>query len=582
MDIFSVFALLGGLAMFLYGMNVMGSGLEKVSGGRFERILEKLTSNPVKAVLLGAGVTAVIQSSSATTVMVVGFVNSGIMKLSQAVGIIMGANLGTTATSWLLSLTSLQGDSFLVQICKPANFSPLFAFIGIILIMFSKKERRKDVGSILIGFSVLMFGMEMMSDAVKPLADVPAFTNILTMFQNPIFGVLAGALLTAVIQSSSASVGILQALSATGRITFGAAIPIIMGQNIGTCVTALISSLGASKNAKRAAFIHLYFNIIGTVLFLVLFYVAHYLVRFSFIDGSIDAVGIAVVHTVFNVISTAVLLPFNRQLEKLAYLTVKEGAKEDANFGPLDERFLQTPSFAIEQCKNLAVQMAHLSRENISMAIELVWNFDEKKVQKVRHQEEMIDMYEDRLGNYLVKLSGRQLSIKDSQAVSMLLHTIGDLERIADHSVNLAQTANEIHEKQISFSEKAGQELKTISGAVSDILELSIQSFEEENLALADQVEPLEEVIDDLSVELKKRHVRRLQEGKCTIELGFIFSDLLNNFERVSDHCSNVAVSVLQEGEEDLGAHEYLNEVKKTDNHFKAQYKQYAKKYLLP
>lgn len=585
MDIFSLFTLLGGLALFLYGMSVMGDGLDKVAGGRLERILEKLTSNPIKSVFLGAFVTAVIQSSSATTVMVVGFVNSGIMKLSQAIGIIMGANLGTTATAWVLSLAGLEGDSFFVKIFKPSSFSPILAFIGIILFMVAKKGRKKDVGTILLGFAILMFGMETMSGAVKPLAQVPEFANIFVMFSNPILGVLTGALLTAIIQSSSASVGILQALSITGGLTFGSAIPIIMGQNIGTCITALLSGIGASKNARRAAIVHLYFNLIGTTAFLTIFYGIQYAVGFPFIHDSVDAVSIAVVHTLFNIFSTALLLPFSKLLEKLACLTIRDDETKETvdEFSGLDERFLNSPSFAVDQCKDLTKQMAELSREVLLKSILLIDHYDEKQVKELIESENRIDKYEDSIGTYLVKLSSKSLSIEDSQNISVFLHIIGDLERIGDHAINLSEVAKEIHQKKISFSDDAHNELNVMIRAVTDVLTQTITAFETNNLQLCRQIEPLEEVVDTLRKELKDRHIRRLQKGHCTTELGFIFTDLLTNLERVSDHCSNIAVCLLQVTEDSFEPHNYMHEVKYTDdNSFHTAYEQVRKKYQLP
>ena len=588
MDIFSVFTLLGGLALFLYGMSIMGSGLDKVAGGRLERILEKLTSNPFKSVLFGAFVTAVIQSSSATTVMVVGFVNSGIMKLSQAVGIIMGANLGTTATAWILSLAGLEGDSFIVKLFKPTSFAPVLAFIGILLFMAAKREKKKDVGTILLGFAILMIGMDSMSGAVKPLADVPEFRNILTMFSNPILGVLTGALLTAIIQSSSASVGILQALSTTGGLTFGSAIPIIMGQNIGTCVTALLSGIGASKNARRAALIHLYFNLIGTIVFLAGFYTIQYTVGFPFINDSVDAVSIAIVHTLFNLISTALLLPFARGLEKLAYLTIKDDDKKEAKeqikgIQWLDERFLASPSIAINQCKDLTRQMAMFAKDSLLASMNLIDEYDEKKASDMIVAEDKIDQYEDALGTYLVKLSSKNLSLEHSQDASVYLHIIGDLERIGDHALNITETAKEIHQKQIVFSPQAQEELKVMTRAVTDVLTQTIQAFITHDLNLCKQIEPLEEVVDTLRKELRDRHIKRLQKGHCTTELGFIYTDILTNYERVSDHCSNIAVCLLQVSENSFETHSYLHDVKYTDDQsFHHQFEEVRKKYELP
>ena len=581
MDIFSVFQMAGGLALFLYGMHVMGDGLEKQAGGKLKTVLEKLTANPIKGFLLGAAVTAVIQSSSATTVMVVGFVNAGIMKLSQAIGIIMGANVGTTITSWILSLTGLQGDSFWIQLLKPTSFSPIIAFLGILLIMFSKKESKKDLGSTLVGFAVLMFGMEQMSSAVEPLADVPEFTNILLIFSNPLLGVLCGALLTAVIQSSSASVGILQALSATGSVTYSSAIPIILGQNIGTCVTALISSIGANKNARRAAVVHLYFNLIGSGLFLAIFYLLNGILHFSFYGQPIDRLGIAVVHTCFNLLSTLTLLPFTKLLEKLAYLTIRDTAN-DEKFQILDERFLASPAVAIHQCQKMAVSMAKLAQHSLYQAIGLVGSYDEKIAYSIEEGEDQIDMYEDKLGTYLVRLSSKNLTIEESREISKLLHVIGDFERIGDHAVNILKSAKEMQVKKYAFSEQAQKEISTISGAIEEIVDLATQAFVENDLHLASKVEPLEQVVDSLKDELRSRHVQRLQNGECTISNGFIFSDLLTNYERVADHCSNIGVCVLRIAEDSFDTHEYLNRIKDGhDDTFDNRYNRYKDKYQL-
>ncbi len=582
MDIFSVFSLLGGLALFLFGMNILGDGLEKLSGGRLEKTLEKMTSNTMKGFLLGAAVTAVIQSSSATTVMVVGFVNSGIMKLRQAIGIIMGANVGTTITAWILSLSGIQGDSFILQLLKPANFSPLFAFVGIIFIMFTKSDKRHNIGNILIGFAVLMFGMESMSAAVAPLADVPEFTNFLTMFENPLFGVIAGAALTAVIQSSSASVGILQALSATGSITFSMAIPIVMGQNIGTCVTAMISCIGAKKNAKRAAFVHLYFNIIGTVVWLTVFYTLNAFIHFSFIDEYVGPAEIAIIHTVFNLLSTTLLLPFSRQLEKLACLTVRDKQTDDETIF-IDERFLNTPSVATEQCTVMGSKMADKAYKTILESLKLLKNYDEKSALHIQESEELIDRYEDALGSYLVKLSSKNLTVKDSKEVARLLHCIGDFERIGDHAINILNSAKEMHDKKIDFSDKAKQELSVIISAITEVLETTVVAFQNNDVRLAETVEPLEQVIDVLSDKLKSRHIKRLQNGECTIEMGFVLSDLLTNCERVSDHCSNIAVCIIQINIESFETHEYLHELKSGDTgKFAERYEDLLKKYPLP
>ena len=589
MDIFSVLTMVGGLALFLYGMQVMGDGLAKVSGGKLERILENLTSNPIKAVLLGAGVTAVIQSSSATTVMVVGFVNSGIMKLNQAVGIIMGANIGTTVTSWILSLSGLQGDNVFVKLCKPSSFSPLLAVIGVIFLLFIKDEKKKDIGAIMVGFAVLMFGMETMSDAVKPLANVPEFTGILTAFSNPVLGMIAGAVLTAIIQSSSASVGILQALCVTGAVSYGVAIPIIMGQNIGTCVTALLSSIGATKNAKRAAMVHLYFNIIGTVVFMVLFYTVNAVVGFSFLGTATNAAGIAVIHSLFNVFATMLLLPFGKGLEKLACLTIRDDVQpaeveeERKELQLLDSRFLEKPAFAMEQSVHVANKMAEESKRTLFTAMDLLWNYTEDGAKKVGELENLVDQYEDELGTYLVKLSRQNLSVHDSHTLSIVLHCIGDFERISDHAINIMEAAQEMHDKKLIFSPKAEEELKVFSRAVQDIVEKAYAVFHDQDEKLAQKVEPLEAVVDELNQEVKKRHIRRLREGKCTIELGFILSDITTSLERVADHCSNIAVCVTQVREDTYDTHGYLNSVKNEDSEiFRGLVLEEEEKYLLP
>lgn len=589
MDIFDILSMFGGLALFLYGMHTMGEGLSKASGGKLEKILEKLTSNPIKAVLLGAGVTAVIQSSSATTVMVVGFVNSGIMKLSQAVGIIMGANIGTTATSWLLSLVGLEGDNFFITLCKPTSFSPILAIIGIFFIMFTKKEKLHDIGKILIGFAVLMTGMTAMSDAVKPLANVPEFTGILTMFSNPILGLIAGMILTAVIQSSSASVGILQALCATGSLGYGTVLPIIMGQNIGTCVTALISAMGASRNAKRAALVHLYFNIIGTAIFMAGFYLINAFFPFEFMSQPADAVGIATIHSVFNIVATLILLPFGKGLEKLAYLTVRETQEEREmvaipdEFALLDERFLDKTSLAMEHCRTVTYNMADLSRKTLFYAFDLFDSYNDEKAEKVSLYEDRVDKYEDELGTYLMKLSSKDLNEKDSESLSMLLHSIGNFERISDHACSLAEAAKELRDKKMQFSEKAYTELKIFTDAVREIVNITFDAFKNQDVELAKTVEPLEEVIDDLNMELKARHIRRLTEGKCTIELGFVHSDIITSYERIADHCSNIAVCLIEVKQEGFDTHEYLGSVRREDNvYFMTKYEQFKEKYELP
>ena len=587
MDIFGILTLIGGLAMFLYGMNTMGQGLEKLSGSRLERILEKLTSNPIKSVALGALVTAVIQSSSATTVMVVGFVNSGIMKLSQAVGVIMGANIGTTMTSWLLSLTGIESDNLFIQLLKPSSFTPVLAIIGIVLIMMKKSGKKRDIGTILVGFAVLMFGMEMMSGAVKPLADNEGFRSILTMFSNPVLGIIAGAVLTAVIQSSSASVGILQAVCATGALTYGSALPIIMGQNIGTCVTALLSAVGANKNAKRAALVHLYFNLIGTVVFMILFYSVNAFVHFEFVEQAAGQAGIAVIHSVFNVFSTLILMTFTKLLEKLAYISVREKKTDTAASGDefqiLDPRFLATPSVALEQCKSVAIRMADCARDTLKLSVSLIFRYNDRDAEIIVENEDKVDIYEDKLGSYLLQLGAKNLSVEDSQLVNMLLHCIGDFERISDHAVNIMECAKEMHDKGLSFSKKAVEEVRIFNSALSEILDTAIAAFEHGDINMAKSVEPLEEVIDNLRTEIRNRHVKRLRKGKCTIEMGFVLTDLITNYERVADHCSNIAVCMIQIHDNSFDTHSYLSDLRATGNaEFTDKFKKYSEKYLLP
>jgi len=585
MTVFNVFSLLGGLALFLFGMDIMGKALEKQAGGQLQKILSKLTDNPLKGFFLGLCVTAVIQSSSATTVMVVGFVNSGIMELHQAIGVIMGSNVGTTVTSWILSLSGLQGDSFLINMLKPTSFSPVLAFIGILLYM-GKSEKRKGIGTILIGFAVLMTGMTAMSNAVLPLQNEAWFTNLFIRFSNPLLGVLVGAVVTGIIQSSSASVGILQALSATGVITYGSAIPIIMGQNIGTCVTALISSVGANKNARRAAMVHLYFNIIGVTLFLAVFYGANLLLDFAFVNETVTAWGIAVVHSIFNLTATAVLLPFANGLEKLAILTIPDDAEKES-FALLDERLLNTPAVAVERARAATADMAELARVGVVQAMSLTHKWDDSLAQKVREEEEKVDKYEDALGTYLVKLSSREMSHADSQSVNTLLHTISDFERISDHSVNVLSSAEEIHAKSIEFSKDAQEELQVLEGAVQDVLSRTTDAFRKGDLHLAGKVEPLETVVDELVRAIKARHVARLQTGSCSIEYGFVLEDLLTNYERVCDHCSNVAVAQIEVAQDSFDTHAYLNDLRygnetKESEQFQRRLDRYRERYLFP
>ena len=581
MNLFSFLTLLGGLAIFLFGMNVMGDALERCGGNRLKKILEGVTQNPLKGLLLGVGVTAIIQSSSATTVMVVGFVNSGVMKLSQSISIIMGANVGTTVTAWLLSLTGIEGDNLIIQLLKPSSFSPVLAIIGIAMIMFAKSDKKKDIGSVLIGFAVLITGMDMMSSSVAGLKESESFASIFTLFSNPILGILTGAILTAIIQSSSASVGILQALSTTGSVTYGNAIPIILGQNIGTCVTALLSSIGTNKNARRTAVVHLSFNIIGATIFAIGFYSLKAIFDFSFVDTSINAAGIAVVHSIFNITATAVLFPFIKQLERLAYIVIPESEAKEKN-KLLDERLLVTPSVALSQAKNVSVEMAHTAKNAIVSSLDLIQNFDSKLVEKVNNYESKADMYEDNLGDYLVKLCRENLTSSDSREASLLIHCIGDFERISDHAVNISDVAAELDEKSILFTDSARREINVMCDALKEIITLTIDAFEYSDLEKAKLIEPLEETVDYLRSKLKEGHVTRLKNGECTIESGFIFSDFLINCERVSDHCSNIAACMLETAHESFEMHEYLSRVKDSeDSEFKKQYEYYKKKYAI-
>lgn len=581
MSIFNVFTLLGGLAFFLYGMNIMSDALERKAGSKLKSILANLTSNTFKGFLLGLIVTAIIQSSSATTVMVVGFVNSGIMNLHQAVGVIMGANLGTSVTSWLLSLTGIEGETFWLRLMKPASFTPLLAFIGIIMIMFIKDKKKHDTAYILIGFAVLMFGMETMSGAVEPLAESEEFRKILLLFSNPIIGIIVGTIFTAIVQSSSASVGILQALTLTGSVTYATAIPIVMGQNIGTCVSAMISSIGASKNAKRAAVIHLSFNLISAVICLTVYYILNTIIGFSFVDDAANPLGIAIVHTVFKIFALILLMPFTKQLEKLSHIVIKDsGESEKATL--IDERLLSTPPVAVERCKNITFDMADIAMQSLKNSMQLVFNYDEKMSEKITNDEDIVDNYEDELGSYLVKLGALTLSDSDSREVSKLLRIIGDLERISDHSINILESAQEIHEKNQSFSEPAQKEISVMMKAVSDIIDITLQAFKNGDLKKAYDVEPLEQVVDNLQILLKKRHVSRLRKNECTIEMGFVLSDLLTNLERVSDHCSNIAICMIEIAHESFDTHGYIQELKLNhDEEFEKNVHRLSEKYTL-
>ncbi len=582
MDIFSFLTLFGGLAFFLFGMHLMSSGLEKLSGGKLESILKKMTSTPLKSLALGAGITIAIQSSSAVTVMLVGLVNSGIMEIGQTVGIIMGSNIGTTLTAWILSLTGIESDNILMNLLKPENFSPVFALVGIIMLMASKKQRKKDIGTILLGFAVLMYGMELMSGSVAPLADSPSFANLLTAFNNPVLGIAVGTIFTGIIQSSAASIGILQALALTGSITYGMAIPIIMGQNIGTCATALISSIGVSQNARRVAVIHISFNVIGTIVCYSLFSIANAIFSFAFVDTPINAAGVALCHSVFNIVTTIMLLPFSKQLEKLSRFIVRD-KKHDEQDVLIDERLLRSPSFAIAECQNLTSSMADTAEQIISLALNLLGNWDDDRSEEVDKLEDMLDHYEDKIGSFLVQVSSKTLSDKDSQTTSKLLHSIGDFERIGDHAVNLKESAAEMHEKEISFSDAAKEELAVIITALCEILSLAVRSFKENDSELAGRVEPLEEVIDELVESARMRHIARLKRGECTIELGFVFTDILTNIERVSDQCSNIAVCVIETQKNAFDTHSYLNSIKTIPSSgFAEKFDYYNKKYMLP
>ncbi len=561
MNLQNVLELIGGLALFLYGMNAMGNALEKSAGNKLKTFLAQATSNPIKGFLLGLIVTVVIQSSSATTVMVVGFVNSGLMTLLQSVGVILGANLGTSITAWILSLESIDGGMWYMQMFKPDTFVPILAIIGVILFAFQKNAKRKDIGMILLGFAILMFGMDAMSGAVGGLKDEQWFADLFLMFENPFLGVIAGALLTAVIQSSSASVGILQALSATGQVNFASALPIIMGQNIGTCVTALISSVGTGKNARRAAIIHLLFNTLGTVILLPIFYLIHHFANFAFMALPVDHVGVAMLHTGFNICAIALLAPFGKLLVKISMVIIPEGSEKDET-KLLDERFFTVPSVAIERSRTVAVTMAEMAVSSIHDSLALLDNFNQKEADRLREVEGKVDVFEDKLGSYLVKLSSHNMSERDSNEANKLLHVIGDFERLSDHALNIVESAEEIHDKNMEFSGEAKRELKILIEAVKEIIDISLKAFRENDLNSAIMVEPLEQVVDDLRDTLKKQHISRLRRNECTIELGFVLSDLLTNLERISDHCSNIAGCELEIAHENLDIHQYLSNVK--------------------
>ena len=580
MDIFSLFSLCGGLAFFLYGMDLMSKSLEKMAGGKLEHMLKRMTSNPLKSLLLGIGITVAIQSSSAVTVMLVGLVNSGVMTLRQTIGVIMGSNIGTTLTAWILSLAGIESDNFLLNFIKPKNFSPLLALIGILLIMGSKKQKRRDVGRIMVGFAILMTGMGMMSDAVAPLADMPEFSSLLVAFTNPLLGVLVGTVFTGIIQSSAASVGILQALALTGSITYGMAIPIIMGQNIGTTVTALISSIGVNRNAKQVAAVHASFNIIGTAVCMALFYGANAIVGFTFLNAPLGAAGIAVCHSIFNIFTTCLLLPFSSQLEKLAQKLVKEEDQRQ-DFAFLDPLLLRTPAVAIAECSSMARRMGDLARETLTLSLQQFDEYSEKRETQITENEDKLDIYEDRLGRYLVKVSQKGASMDDSRVVSRILHAISDFERIGDHAMNLQDTARELHDKDLHFSDKATAELQVVRSATEKIVDRAFTAYATDDLDKARRVEALEETIDGLIEEVRQRHVLRLQSGECTIQLGFVLNDFLANMERVSDHCSNIAISVIQEKTHGFNPHAYSHDVKEEPG-FKDEYVKAQEAFRLP
>ena len=581
MSIFDVLTLVGGLCLFLFGMSIMGDALERRAGSSLKKVLARLTKNKIAGFLTGLGVTAVIQSSSATTVMVVGFVNSGVMTLRQSIGVIMGANIGTTVTAWILSLGGISGDNMFLQLLKPTSFTPVLALLGTALLMFGKTSKKKDTGTILLGFATLMFGMDTMSSAVSGLADVPAFQNLFLLFKNPILGVLVGAILTAIIQSSSASVGILQALSATGQVSYGAAIPIIMGQNIGTCITAILSSFGTNKNAKRAAIVHLSFNVLGTIVWLSVFSIISMVFKPMILDTSASYFGIAVAHSIFNIACTTLLLPMSALLEKLAIKLVPDNNKKEI-IVELDERLLATPPVALDRCNSLVCEMAELSVNAVKYSLDQFRSYDATKAEDIRKLEEKADHYEDILGTYLVKLSSHQVSDSDSASVSKLLKAIGDFERISDHSVNILESAEELRTKELQLSPAGQNELEILCNAVSEILSLSYAAFTNNDLKAARDVEPLEQVIDGLKEKMRDNHIRRLKNGECSIEVGFVWADLLTNLERTADHCSNIAVCVIDAAENNMNLHESIRNMKKGSPYFAEKYTAYAEKYIFP
>ncbi len=583
MDFFGLLTMIGGLALFLYGMKTMGDALSKMAGGRLEQVLERMTNNPVKAVLLGAGVTAVIQSSSAATVMVVGFVNSGIMKLSQAVGVIMGANIGTTVTSWILSLSGIESGNFFVKLLKPSSFSPVLALIGVILVMFIKNTKKNDVGTILIGFAVLMFGMETMSSAVKPLADVPEFTSLFTAFENPVLGMIVGAVLTAVIQSSSASVGILQAMCATGSVTVKAALPVIMGQNIGTCVTALLSGVGANRNARRASLVHLYFNLIGTFVFMIVFYAANYFVPFAFLSDTASGAVVAVIHSVFNIVSTIVLLPASKLLVKFAYFTIPQSEDEtlETSGKGLDERFLEKPAFAVAQCKNAVCDMAQLILKAMSLCVFIQEKYDENAVQAIMEIEQEVDAREDELSSYLTKLSTKPLSEQDSKTINKFSRSITDFERISDYTKGIAFAQKKLYKSREKFSKKAAAEAKLIYEATLEIVECTVSGFIHGDKEMAFRIDPLADVISQVKKDIRKNHSKRLEKGECSVELGLELTDMVTSLERIAKHCSNIAEEQTASETDQYAFHQYARNVKERNQLYKELLEGYTEKYSL-
>lgn len=578
MTVFSVFSLLGGLAFFIFGMNQMSASLERIAGPRMENIIDKMTKNRFAGLAMGCIITIAVQSSSAVTVMLVGLVNSGLMDITNTVGVIMGSNIGTTITAWFMSLIGISGENVFVRMLKPESFSPVLAFIGIILIMIAKAQKKKDVGNAFLGFAILMYGMILMSGSVSPLAESPSFSKVLTAFQNPLIGILIGLAVTAIIQSSAASVGMLQALSMSGGITYGMAIPIIMGQNIGTCATALLSSIGVNRNAKRVAVIHLSFNLIGTAVFLIGFYVLHVIIDFAFLDTNIKPAGIALCHTIFNVMTTALLLPFTGQLVKIAKRLVK--VEEPVQVAYLDERLFEVPPVVVSKCSLFAKEMAEKTGEAVKKAIDSFALFSDEKADSIVNLEKEIDVYEDHLGAYLTKIAGTDLSDEDNRNVALILHSIGNFERISDHALNLLESVRELKDKKLLLSDQGQEELDSVGRAVSEIVDITINAYKNVDAALAEKIEPLEQVIDILTETIKINHIERLKRGECTVERGFVLSDVLNNYERISDHCSNIGVAVIGAETENYDSHEYLSKIKTMDNpRFKELFSQYREKY---